>query len=607
MLFYYPHNEKFVSALSLTSNYINEKGYFPRFSISIYDDPYFIFPRQEVNGQQILSIIDSDFNFSFGGSSPLNASNYVNGIAGISKTFYLKILVNQTVTDSISQSSNYFVLSATMTYGDSIIKYYPVTCIAKFEFFTLYSATITFINSDFKNYLDGNVFFNLVSDYNFSLNFPISISATNPSFSGISSNVNIFSQGIAPGISEPYFAIQNYSLTYGYSINFSQFLFTPISFNTPVNLFNTSTNIINFYDAGTLIKISFLNGVLISTLNYFGFTFTNSEMNFNPKTSAVYTLILRTNLGNLYRIESCTILNNLTSLYYNVIFEFKNIKFQTEYVDYLLLEVQPLINTGGQYSITFLSFLNAHNSSYTTFSLSKDENYTYDCFKNKIYFKDLNYNDTLHSKEKNGLVVNILSTIDADNFLVTSEKNKIVVPVNTSFLTKNGFKFVNLLSIGDEIETISGLEKITAITRTKEKTEILNFSDHSDYVFNEFYIKNPLYLENFTGSKLPKHILEINEIKLNEQNVKCFYKNNSLNIRDLILEKNKINVFTLNEVFETIYINFSLKESLFINIGEQKLKLSSNENKIFLKNTNNSNTFSLKSNSEIKILNLIII
>jgi hypothetical protein len=605
MVIYYK-NKQNISQLSLTSasNSINEKSYFPRYSISIYDDPNFIFPRQEVNGQQILSIIDSDFSFSFGGTNP---SDYVNGIAGSSKTFYLKILVNQIVADSIFKISNYFVLSATMTYGDSIIKYYPVTCIAKTEFFTIYSAAITFVNSDFKTHIDGNVFFNLISDFNFSLNFPVSISATNPSFSGISSNINVSSQGIAPGVSGPYFAIQNYSLTYGYSNNFSQFLFTPFSFSLPVNLFDTSTNIISFYDTGTLIKISFTNGILISSLHYFGFTFTNSEINFNPKTSTAYTLILRTNLGNLYRIESCTILNNTKNLYYNVVFRFKNITLQTEYIDYLLLEVQPLVITGGQYSITFLSFLNAYSSSYTTFSLSKEENYTYDCFKNKIYFNDLNYNDTLHSKEKSGLVINTLSTIDEDNYLVKSSQSKIIVPKNTSFSTKNGFKFVNLLSDEDEIETISGFEKITVVARTKEKAEILNFSDNSDYVLNGFYIKNPLYLENFIENKLPKHVLEVKEIKINEQNVKCLYKKNYLFVKDLILEKNKINVFEISEEFKTIYINFFVKDSLFINNGKQKIKLSSDENKIILKNLDNSSTFSLKSDSEIKILNLIII
>ena len=603
MIFYYPKKNDFFQTLDLATSYLSEGKYFPRFSISIYDDPDFVYARQSINGQQILSIIDSDLNFSFGGISASESNNYVNGIADVSKTFYLKILLNQAIpSEIISEPSEYFTLSATMTLGNSVIKYYPVTCIEQNSLYTMYSATITFVNSDFKTYSDGNVYLNLVSDYNFSLEFPILISASNASFSGISSNVNVGIQTLASASSSQYFNVQNYSLSYGYSSNYSQFSFEPFFYSTPTTIFSTSPNIISFGTSGALVKMSFSESVLISSLEYFGFTITNTNASFNAKENAAYTLIMITNLGNIYRIESCTILNNLTNGYYNVVFKFGNISFQEEYVNYFLLEIQP-ISSNGIYTITFLSYLNTNNSNYTAFILS--DNYTLNCFKEKIFFSDLSSHEVLHSRSKVAILNNILKITD-NNYEIVTDVHNLIIPQGSFILTKNGFKPVESLNANSIIESENGPVRILKINKTEKESSILSFEDSSDYILNGVYIKNPLYFKNYNKIILPEKASEKTTIFINDSPIQCS-KSDKIIAKNIVLEEKKINTIKyIQNDYKKIYFNFFCEENVFVSYGKERKKFLSSDNQIILKIDSSVDSFTIKSYSPIKIMRLVI-
>jgi len=600
MILFYP-KKNIVRALFDTFDFspVTSTQNFPRYSISIYDDPNFLYPRQQVNGKQVLSIIDSDFNYSFGSISTIEASNYINGVASYSKTFYLKILVNQNIAgDTISEVSNFFVLSATNTYGTSNIKYYPVTCLSKDSFYTIYTTTITFVNSDFNIYIDGNVFLNLISDFSLSLKYPIQITATNPSFSALTSNINASTQSLTGGASSPYFSIKNYTTSYGYSSNYSQFSFIPLNYSNSVSLFNTTSKVLKFNDNGALIKISFTTAQLISTLNYFGFTFTNSSGLFNAQSSAIYSLIIRTNLGNVYRLETCKIINNMTSGYYNAVFEFSNLFFSSEYVDYILLEVQPLINLNSTYTITFFSFLNSINNSYNAFNLPS-EIYTYDFASNKINILDVHLGDILYTHDKYQEVQSKIE-IANNNYQLKINTFSIILPADAFLLTPQGYQEVS--SAQGLIETTNGYLLLESKTPTDKKSTLLNHS--GNYIINEVFVKNPIYLKDFSAYILPEKTFNATEIHINGISYKA-RENDYLILKNIQLDDNTIHdIFFNNSKYTKVFIELETEQTLFINYEDKKIKLKNN---LFLFNIDkNTKSFTMKS-EELIVINFLII
>lgn len=426
-------------AANLSPSKVN---YFPKYSISFYDDINLQYKRQSFNGKQVLSTITSDDFFSSNQILPSDSNNYINGFPEPTRIIYIQILVHASIQiDSIGNYSNIFILSLTKNLGNALTKYYSLKCISQNNFYTQYICAVSLSQSDFINNYDCQYYCSLIGDFNISLNYPIYLNVTNNNYSGINQSSNAQKSFLSSNNSNQYFSIANYnfSILQNYFPNTS-------------TVFDTTNTYLTFSGNQNLFNLNFNTAILASNLKYFGFTIYNSDLTFNPNTDTSFALTFRTQFGNLYRIESCTILKNFVNNYWNIIFNNKSITFYSEYVDYAILEINlnrsTLITS---FQITFLSYLNT-NINYNSFStlnakltINELKNLNFkDLLKNKAdvsffinetsqdlyenndyYFNDINY------------IINKFQKIDF-NFLKLNKKEiTIILNKKIEFLIKN--------------------------------------------------------------------------------------------------------------------------------------------------------------------------
>jgi hypothetical protein len=570
--------------------------HFPKYSISIYDDSGNQYKRQNYCSKPIISIINADDAFSFGNLSNEQKNNYINGIDLSFKLFYIKILVHGNIVNDIEGSlSLYFVLVTTTTTGKSKIKYYPITCELKNQFYTIYSTTISISKSDFINYSDGEIYFSLVGDFFVNIGFPIDLAVSNESFTPIS-QVSSASTKIINSLNNDnqYFGVNSISISLAEYSNDFQFAFS--SFNLPVTqtLFSTSGTIFVTGTSGSLIRLSFSEGILASELHYFGITLTNTDVNFNPLNDTYFSIILKNKNGNIYRKDACKIINNSDSSFWNIVFQLNDLSFLSEYVDYVLIEIKTIrASLSAPYSITFMSFLDKSNSQFNAFSIQtlsqKNNNYTIDIFNNKINIDELSEGDILLTSDSYASMYSLLNVNNELSYEIMTENKTVLLPENTMIKTTKGFSPVQVLSQNDIIESIDGSEKIFKINIYPQKNiELLDLLFPSDYIYNGMYIKNPLYIKEFTRKFLKK------ETELKPTNKICVVNDKSYKIKSMsnyyisdlnieIFEKELNEIILRNIIPKKVIIIFEEVSDIVIKYNNEKSRIN---NKIVMITSN---------------------
>ena len=586
---------------------------FPRYSIVIYDDPNFLYKRQSINGKQVMSNIISDDYYAF---SPSNTDrvNYILGQNSQNKIYYIKILVHkQIIEDTVGQISNVLVLSKTQTLGKSSTKYYGITCIEKNQLYTSYSTSISIISSDFINQSDGLVYLTLVGDYSVTYNYPLNLTITNNAPTTIPQQSTTVTPTIAvfPNNYSQYFKTSStafglfeYSNTFDYNFTSQSLVLNTILFNT------TTTGVFITGNTGSLIRLTPSNLSTIFNEQYFGVTISNTDATYSPSRDTYFYLIIRTKGGAIIKTEPSKILNNNVSGYYNVIFNFKNTIIGVDYLDYVLLEVKTrstsTITT--PYQISYMSFITPADSSFKVFSVkSINESYCLTPFGDQIYFDDIKKNTLIKTSNFFSTVESLILVNDEIIYEITTQMSVIRLPENAMIKTDQDFLPVYSLTKSNTVYYNDSLISIEAlrIMPPSECTLVDTYED-SDYSYNGFYVKNPLYLKNFQ-----KHFLGI----INKSN---YIKNVNIDGVDYPAELCD-QYYTLNNIhlepFTVHNITFhpdSTKVVIFYNGASDITVKNNNITDVIQKlkycvcKLDSSHTIEIKSNSSVEIIKMLI-
>lgn len=500
------------NGISLFSNFdfnTNEiRNNFIGCSISVYDDEGFRYVRQNYNDIQILSLLPSDDSFSFSELDTESILNYLIGKTEQYKIFYIKILVNKNIElDELNSISSFYTLSVTKIFGSVQTKYYPVTCIEKNQFYTVYSSSVSFYESDFVQNSDCKIIFNLIGDYNVTLNYPISISTTNASYTPISQSSSASTKTIPQSEnSAQYFTMDEYNFLSSSYSNTSNFSFIGFSFPDSQNLFSSESALVTSSSNSLFIRFDFPEGVLESELKYFGLTFSKTDSGYVPANDSSFSIVLRNKLGKTYRKDASKIYNNSTSQYYNVVFKLKDLSFSTEYVDYVVIELITLDTSMiNPYIVTFLSFLTTGYTSFSSMSVSTlSKETTVDPFGENININDLLYNQPIGSINDICTANSIIKTKDQTSYTILTAENSVTLPDNSYVVSgDNRNILIEELLTSDIIKTISGNETVlNIIIGNHNNITIIDNNENRPYCLNGVYVKNPLFLQNFTRTLL---------------------------------------------------------------------------------------------------------
>lgn len=615
---FYPN---FKALSSLSTEFVFEKqsvnNDFPLFSISIFDDINFEYPRQSYNGKQVISIIPSDEIYSSSDLSEIQKEEYINGINTLSKIFYIKTLVNKNIpNDSIGNLSSSFALCLTSISGSVNTKYYPMLCISKEQKYTMYRSAVLINQSDFSRYSDGEIFLNVIGDYSVSLNFPINISNTNLSFSPISqSSSSSFSIIPQSNNYQQYFAVKDIDVSfYQYSNDFD---YNFSEFSVPANqtLFDTTSTILMTGNNGALIRISFPSGVLTSEFNYFGITISNSSLGYDPNTDTNCSLTIRTKNGHMYIKENCAVLNN-SSGYYNIIFKTHDLFFESEYVDYLLIQIKTISDITTPYSVTFLNLLDVFDDSYNTFSfktlsLVENGNYTFDVFKNKTDVANLLREQYLLSYGKLSKVDGIVEFTPDVIYSISTENFTVNVPDSVFVISNEEQRSVFTLNSGDYIETINGPESIKIIrVRKPSRVCLVDTSMDTFYTFNGIFIKNPVYILNAKRTLLKKEnplkktnlIMDINGemyVAQKFENYISFDLNKNFDANKKYLLKTDIE-------YKRAVIIFNITSDMIISYNGVKTRIDKNKTHLVIEGDTNIGDISVRNLESFNIEKFLI-
>ncbi len=601
---FYPKKKGF-KASALDSQSVT-RG-FPAYSISLYDDPEFIFKRQSINGAQILSNIISDDLYPITESSQ-DKSNYDIGFGTLSKLFYVKVLVYKNIAqDIVDDYSNVFSLTKTQNFGNTNTVYYPIRCIAKNSAFTEYSATISLLNSDFVNDFDGYIYLNLEADYDFRISTSIGINITDSATTSLTQSATPVTATIASKSNgKQFFTADNKTFKFIEQSNNFDFNYQAIVVNLTSSLFSTANVIATTPSTGSFFRFTFNNEETLSDLKYFAVTFRNVTPSYDPFSDTGFRIIFSDINGNKISFENCTILENKVSGYYDIIFTLHDVPDFTEFLNYMILEIQSNVALTSSYEITFLYFLQKSQSTQAFTAMALKINlpdiYTYDPLGSKIDSQELREGHLLQSSDLFNTVENIITCHKEVCYEITVDDFKVELPEFCSIKADTGYKIVNSISRSTPIYTINGLKTPKNIrVKPPRDIRILDVRSNSDYVLNGFYIKNPIYLKDLSREILPKiNYSQENFFRIDRK--KYFfseYTDLGFYEYDIILPENIIHVFSFPEKTE-IKMYLDNEEEILIKTNfAQKIQPGK---QTF---TTSSNSFTMKSSKSIVVKKII--
>jgi hypothetical protein len=612
--FKYPKKSAF-KTLSFTPTEQAVLNEFPRYSISFFDDENFQYKRQAKNGNQILSKVISDDFYPFNLSNS-DKTNYINGQSNTLKIFYAKILVYKSIAqDVVGSKSNVFYLTKTQSLGQSKTVYYTVTCVSKNNNFTTYSARIPLSNSDYILQYDGETFFTLVGDFSVNLNYPISLTIDNSATTSISQTTDTPVYKTISSQNNNLNFYENVSVQFSYfqySDNFN-FDFQPLNITLSNNLFsNTSTILTTNTSNGTSIRFNFLTGYNFSALKFFGLTLKNTSLNYDPTTDTQFLLNFKTNDDNFVIIDACKIFSNSNTNYFNVVFDFEDVVFTNNFLNYLILEIKSL-NTSvtNSYEISYMNFMKKTGSS-NTFSvkaLSETKNinnFTIDPQGKKIFLNDLTKNSIISSNEIYSKVDCVIEIEDEANYEIVTKSGTIILPESCLIKTEKIYVPVFNLEKNSKIQYLNSYENVEVIKiLPPEKLQLIDLDDNSDYVLNGFNIKNPFYLKKIQRKLLNNIKKQTDYILINEKEILVNkYANYGLLNENVILKEKNL----LSFGFNVSEVRFSVKSAMPVMIeNSNNFSFIINDDFIILKNKNDLSQVVLKCKSSLVIKKMLII
>jgi len=604
--FLYPKKNNIFKTAQYSSQIVSND--LPKYSISVYDDSLFKYKRQSKNGSQILSNIISDDFFPKEISSE-NKTNYIEGVSGASKIFYLKILVNKPIAeDSPGNYSKIFYLAKTQIFGSISTVYYSVRCIEKNQNFTVYTSVISIKKSDFVTQFDGEVFLNLVGDYDVEIQIPIDLQINNSASSSISQVSSAVPQTLSATAN--YLAyFQTFPVAfdyYEYSDN-RDFNYQYINLNLTNSLFSTTNPlIISNLSSGISLRLTFSGSYNISDFNYFGLTITNSDPSYNPNADTIFKLVFTTVENEIISVEECKILNNINSGYYNVIFKLVNIEPNLNNLNYVVIQIISTRTLTQSYTISYLNFINPITvGAFSAKSINNSNEYelfTFDPCNNLLNINQLKNQELIQSNNLFSTVETLLEVKDEIVYEIITQSGKILLPENAMIFTENDFLPVYSINKKTLIFYNKVLEPIKSIKIKPPKIlKLIDVYENDNYILNGFCIKNPLFLKNFNRIFLERiDSRKIDNFQINS--VKYFltltekYSYFSENI--LLQEKN--NLFEFSPKKKTVEMLLSANSEVLVQ-GKTKQKIIGTNRKLLIEIDENNFSFYMKSKSEIII------
>ncbi len=497
---------------------------FPRYSITFYDDQDFKFKRQSVNGKSVLSKIISDDFYPFNLSYE-DRTNYISGKSNVLKVFFSKILVYKTITqDTVGQTSNVFYLTRTQTLGNSTTLYYSVKCIEKNSQYTVYSSRISLNNSDFVNQFDGEAFFTLVGDFSVSLEYPISLTmldssttdiymtTTPPIYNTIDASVNNlnFYENVLVN-----FDYYQYSDSFDYNFDPLSLTLTNEVFSSSPNLYTTNTS------GGTSIRFNFLEGYSVSNLTNFAITLANSSAGYNPNIDTLFTLTFKLSNGDFLSINACEIFNNFQNNYYNIVFDFSDVIWPDNFINYIILEIKTLaVSVTEPYTITYLNFVKELSSvsslSFKSFSTQSEVSiFTHTPIKTKIDINNLDNQSLVLGSDIFSVVDTVFKIKDDSNFQITTKSGSVILPESALLRLENIYIPVFNLQKGMKIRTLDSYESVISVKILPPSfVDMIDTYEEEDYFLNGFLVKNPFFTKSVERRILGKKQYDTNLDKI---------------------------------------------------------------------------------------------
>lgn len=500
--FIYPKkNNVFKASQYSTQSVFND---LPKYSISVYDDTNFIYKRQSQNGNQILSNIISDDLFP-DDSNQESKTRYLTGRGTNSKIFYLKVLVNKPVPqDTPGNYSTIFYLAKTQIFGAVSTVYYSLRCIEKNQNYTTYTSVITIKKSDFISQFDGKIFLNLVGDYDVSVKFPIDLQINNSASSSISQVSSATPQTLSSTANNSaYFQTYPVSFSYYEYSDSQDFNFTYTNLVLTNSLFSTANTIINSnVNTGISLRFTFSGAYNISDFSYFGLTIQNTDPSYNPNVDTIFKILFRTVEDEVISVEDCSILNNLNSGYYNIVFKLKNIDTNLNDLNYMLIQIISTRTLTQNYSITYINFMTAITAgAFSVKSLqnnTQEENFTKDPFDKIQHIDNLKNQELIKSTALFTTVESLIEIGDEVVYEITTQSGKVYLPENAMIFTSNDF--LPAYSLEQDVLILEN-DSFMPITSIKimppRKVKMIDIYENADYVLNGFYVKNPLFIKSF--------------------------------------------------------------------------------------------------------------
>ncbi len=310
-------------------------------------------------------------------------------------------------------------------------------------------------------------------------------------------------------------------------------------------------------------------------------------------------------------VEDCSILNNLNSGYYNVVFKLKNIDTNLNDLNYMLIQIVSTRTLTQNYSITYINFMTAITAgAFSVKSLqnnTQEENFTKDPFDKIQYIDNLKNQELIKSTALFTTVESLIEIGDEVVYEITTQSGKIYLPENAMIFTSNDF--LPAYSLEQDVLILEN-DSFMPITSIKimppRKVKMIDIYENADYVLNGFYVKNPLFIKSFQRIFLER-------IETRKQN-KSFLINDEkyflLESEDFQYFSNEIVLKKGNHTIEfspsAIYASILISGNSEIVVQSKiKQKVVGQNQKLQLDIDNKNFLIYLKSNSTITIHKLI--
>lgn len=486
---------------------------FPSYSISIYDDPNLIYKRQSISDKQILSNIVSDEFYETDESAFLN--NYQNGETYETMTYYVKVVVDKNISEDtvLNTPSNVFFLSRTQIFFSVVTNNYVLYLKEKTDKYTIYTTSFSIPRTDFIKNFDGNVYLNLVGEFDVEYSLPINIEISNTPSTSLpqTTTTQVIKTLSSKASNTQYF--KNYPTVFGrYFVSDSfDYNFEQISLTLNNNIFSTSTQIYQTNSSlGAMLRMDLNGESLLDSFDYYAFTFKNDDALFDPSNDATFSLKIHLDSGKTLSLDSWTVLENNISNYYNVVFDL-SLLAEVGFVDYIIIEIRTTNDSiAGKYSITYANFATINTDTIRIQSLMKtfsaSEPITHDVYGGALALEDLKNHSIINSIGGFSIVQNSIEFNSDLNYLIKTQESSIFLPDSSQILTKDGMKYVDGLTKKDLLYYKGDYETIQNISvKVNQNYNVFETYNNDEFDYLGFIVKLPAIAKNYKRNILPKN------------------------------------------------------------------------------------------------------